>query len=73
MVTLGVVAQFKLLLSLVISHFLFGETNWNFRQSSGALLLFCGGVFYAWVKNRGKGSRIDEAQLIGEEPTVGVK
>jgi uncharacterized membrane protein len=50
LMTIGIVRQFRILLCLICSHFVFGETQWHARQTIGALFLFSGGVLNLWVQ-----------------------
>ena len=48
LISFGVINQLKQVIMLSVSHFIFGETNWNLRQSSGVFLLFSGGIIYTF-------------------------
>ena len=48
LISFGVINQLKQVIMLTVSHFIFGETNWNLRQSLGVFLLFIGGITYTF-------------------------
>lgn len=47
MISLGVIAQLRVLGTLVISHFAYNETNWNTSKLFGCALLFSGGIMFS--------------------------
>lgn len=48
LISFGVINQLKQVVMLTVSHFIFGETKWNLRQSFGVFLLFTGGIVYTF-------------------------
>jgi drug/metabolite transporter (DMT)-like permease len=53
LISLGVLAQVKLLGTLCISHFLYGETHWDRYNFSGLGFLVIGGVIYSMTRIEG--------------------
>lgn len=47
MISMGVIAQLRVLGTLIISHFTYNETNWNLSKLAGATLLFGGGILFS--------------------------
>lgn len=48
LISFGIINQLKQVITLSVSHFIFGDTKWNLRQSFGVLLLFTGGIIYTF-------------------------
>ncbi|KAK8896701.1 hypothetical protein M9Y10_014616 [Tritrichomonas musculus] len=48
LISFGIINQLKQVITLSVSHFIFGDTKWNLRQSFGVLLLFTGGIIYSF-------------------------
>ena len=64
LISLGVLSQFKILLKLVASHVIFGETTWNFKQVLATSLLFFGGIGYVIANNKKDEDPTDEHSLL---------
>lgn len=47
MISMGVIAQLRVIGTLVISHFAYNETNWNASKLVGVALLFSGGILFS--------------------------
>jgi hypothetical protein len=63
MMSIGVVKLFRILICLIVSHFLLGETEWHARQTIGAVFLFGGGflnLVAQKAKERSPSPRIPE-------------
>ncbi|OHS96636.1 hypothetical protein TRFO_37131 [Tritrichomonas foetus] len=50
MITMGVIAQLRILGTLVISSFAYHQTKWDISKITGAFLLFFGGVIYSFSR-----------------------
>lgn len=67
MISMGVIAQLRVIGTLVISHFAYNETNWNFSKLFGTVLLFSGGVLYSISRMTMERSRSSETVNQDEE------
>lgn len=59
LVTLTIVAQMKFLPTLIISHFIYNETQWTKQQIIGASLLIVGGIVYSCTRMECKNEKTD--------------
>ena len=49
-ITLAVISQLKFLPTLILSHFLYNETKWNFNQIIGTIFVCLGAIFYSLTR-----------------------
>lgn len=68
-IALGIINQLKLVITLIASHFVFGETIWDFKRSFGVFLLCIAGILFAFLesmraKNPAKKELPDEVILL---------
>ena len=64
LISLGVIAQLKILLKLVASHLIFGDTTWNAKQVIATGLLFIGGIIYVIPTSKKAEEPPDERALL---------
>jgi drug/metabolite transporter (DMT)-like permease len=50
LMSIGVAGQVKLLGSLMVSHFVYGQTDWGISRTVGVVLLAVGGVMYSYTR-----------------------
>ncbi|OHT14204.1 hypothetical protein TRFO_15496 [Tritrichomonas foetus] len=77
LISLGILNQLKLVANLVFSHFVFCETNWDFRQIFGVFLLFTGGVMYTFSQSLRENlymdtHKTDEDELLEKDDEEGI-
>jgi drug/metabolite transporter (DMT)-like permease len=67
LISVGVIAQLRLLVTLGISHFVYGETTWTQTRFTGVALLTFGGISYSLTRLEARATDL----LSDEEPVFG--
>jgi uncharacterized membrane protein len=67
LISMGVITQVRLLVTLGISHFVYSETSWTETRFMGVALLTFGGIVYSLTRIEGGAADL----LSDEEPVLG--